>query len=154
MTFNHVNLKGELHDAHLPNPKSYSSHTYHVILQIKFMGDVIGPFFTKFIAMKYSKLEIPSPTREQQLLIKLDELNPVDADEYQVSSALNRWLDQYDENDDDTTLDDMYYSEYTPRFSEDIGPVELLLCAPQWWSLLVSRAMLKGLALSMSFQRN
>src|SRR5437762_13360726 len=90
--------------------------------------------------MIYSELDIPSRTRQQQLLIKLDQLNPVDADEYRVTAALNSWLDMYYEAADHMTLDDMHYSEYAARFSEDIGPVELVLCTPQWWSLLVSTA--------------
>ena len=47
--------------------------------------------------------DITSPTREQ-LLIKLDRLKPVDADEYRVSLTLKRVLDEYpEEYDQDNT---------------------------------------------------
>ena len=89
--------------------------------------------------MKYSELDIPAPTREQQFLLMLDKINPVDAHECQITLALEYWLDQYEEYYDNITLEDMHYNEYAERFVEDIGPVELILCCPSWWSLLCSK---------------
>ena len=89
--------------------------------------------------MKYSELDIPAPIREQQFLLKLDKISPVDVHECQIASALESWLDKYEEHYDNVTLEDMRYNEYAERFAEDIGPVELVLCCPHWWSLLCSK---------------
>jgi hypothetical protein len=94
--------------------------------------------------------EVASPTREQELLKRLDLLNPVpDAAEWQINRATTWWLLDYPASEDNTTLEDLHYNAYAERFSEDIGPVELVLCATQtswnsiYWSLLCSRTDMK-----------